>query len=57
MGEAVEGKDDQRRPTFPAKKSLPLSLDKETLVALKAGLASLDSPSSPVFEGRTDRGA
>ncbi len=33
-------------------RQLFLSLDKETLAALKAGLASLDSPSSPVFEGR-----
>ena len=33
-------------------RQLFLSLDKETLAALKAGLATLNSPSSPVFEGR-----
>ena len=33
-------------------RQLFLSLDKETLAALKAGLANLDSPASPVFEGR-----
>ena len=35
-------------------RQLFLSLDKETLAALKAGLASLDLPSSPVFKGKAN---
>jgi hypothetical protein len=35
-------------------RQLFLALDKETLAAVKAGLASLDSPSAPVFKGKAN---